>query len=150
MEPKELAEWLQREHERVEELGQRLRTELATIPRTNVDQWLVRLRDRFEHIRAHYQKHIALEEHEGYLTEVLERRPTLSNDVERLKHEHGELTCVMDDVHRALAEIKPDDGLLIRDSCHRIEHFLVELYRHDSDENLLVLSVFARDIGSEG
>lgn len=150
MEPQELAQWLQKEHERVEDLARLLRTELAAIPRTNVDQWLTGLRDRFEHIRAHYQKHMALEEHEGYLTEVLERRPTLSADVGRLQHEHGELANVMDGIHHVLKALQADDRLLIRDCCRRIEGFLVELERHDGDENLLVLSVFARDIGSEG
>lgn len=126
-----------------------LREKTATVPRAYLDEWLAELRDRFEHIRAHLQKRMALEEHEGYLTGVLDRRPTLSNTVNRLKHEHAELAKIADDIYRALREAAPMDRLLLHDCCRRIEHFLDDVERHEADENRMVLSVFTRDLGTE-
>lgn len=148
MEPQDLARWMQTEHKKVEVLMQDLREKIAAVPRTNAGQWLDELRDRFEHARAHFQKHMALEEHEGYLTDVLEQRPTLSDGVDRLKHEHAELTRIMDDIYQTLRRINPTDRLLIQDSCQRIEFFLTCAERHEAEENRLVLSVFTRDIGT--
>ena len=43
---------------------------------------------------------MALEESDGYMASVLERRPTLAPQVDELKHEHAELARIMDGVHR--------------------------------------------------
>ena len=150
MEPHELAQWMQQEHERIGELMRLLREKIAAVPKTRVDEWLGELRDRFEHIRAHLQKRMALKEHEGYLSGVLERRPTLSDTVDRLRHEHTELAKIADGIYRTLRESAPTDRLLLHDCCRRIEHFLTHVELHEGDENRLVLAVFTRDIGTEG
>ena len=149
MEPRELAEWMQREHKKVEVLVNSLREEIAVIPKVNVESWLDRLRDRYDHFRAHVVKHMALEEKDGYLAEVLERRPTLHDGVERLKREHGELTRMLASIHQALQDVGGDDRILIRDCCRRIEHMLADAERHENEENLMVLSVFSQDIGTK-
>jgi hypothetical protein len=38
--------------------------------------------------------------------------------------------------------------MLIRHCCQRIEHVLTEAQRHEADENLMVMSVFTRDLGT--
>jgi hypothetical protein len=43
--------------------------------------------------------------------------------------------------------LKPEDSLLIRDCCHRIQNFLQYVEHHESDENFLVISAFTDDIG---
>ncbi len=149
MDPQELAEWIRKEHERIEVLLEDAREKIAIVPRTNQKNWLFELRDCVEHIRAHIQKHMALEEHNGYLAEVLDRRPTLAASVEKLRCEHSALTRIVDRIFADLKETTPEDQLLIRDCCRRIGHFLDDVKHHEGDENLLVLSVFSRDLGAE-
>ncbi|HUU83618.1 MAG TPA: hemerythrin domain-containing protein [Phycisphaerae bacterium] len=150
MKSDDLAQWMRQEHDRVEDLAGVLLKEVAAPPRTQVQEWLTHLRDRFDHMRAHLQKHMALEEQDGYLPSVVEQRPTLFDQVERLKHEHGEITRIMDGIHTALHEAGPDDRMLVRECCQRIENVLTEVQRHEADENLMVMSAFTRDIGANG
>jgi iron-sulfur cluster repair protein YtfE (RIC family) len=147
MDQQEFAKWMQEEYERVRDLTRLLREKLAAVPGIHLEEWLAGLRDRFEHLRAHLQKHIALEEQDGYLTNVLERRPTLAKRVDLLKHDHTELMQIINDIHHILEGVTPADRLLIQDCSRRIQYVLTEMERHTSDENQLVLSVFTRDIG---
>ena len=94
-------------------------------------------------------KHMALEERDGYMLPVVEHRPALSREVERLAHEHREFTLIMEIIHRTLSELGPDDQLIIRDCCHRIHDFLLYVEHHKNEENLMVLSVFTDDIGTK-
>lgn len=144
----DLAKWMREEHNTVDDLIAALRRETASVPKANLDAWLDRTRDRFAHFRAHLLKHMALEVQDGYLPAVRERQPTLSKEVARLEHEHGEMTRIMGSIHRALAEVSPHDRLLIRECCQRIGNLLTEVQRHEADENMMVMSVFTRDIGT--
>ena len=148
MDAAKIAQWMREEHEKVENLIDRLKEQVAVVPRANLGKWIEEVGDRFEHFRAHMVKHIALEEREGYLTAVTDRRPTLSREVERLQHEHEELQKIMESVYRAVGELAAEDRLLVRDCCARIENLLGYVERHEDDENLLVTQAFARDIGT--
>ena len=150
METRDYANWLQQEHQRAAELAAVLREKVGCIPQGGFEQWLAELRDRFDHLRAHLQKHMALEERGGYLTAVLEQRPTLSGAVELLRNEHRELTRIMNGIHQTLHEVAPQDTLMIRDSCVRIQNLLSYVEHHEARENSLVLSVFTEDLGAGG
>ncbi len=144
----ELANRLREEHEAVELLANRVREWVAVIPRSNVANWIVELRNRFEKFRAHLIRHMALEESDGYLTTVVELRPTLSGEIERLQHEHVELNKIMTGVHLAVEAIGPEDRLLVRDCCRRMESLLNYVTHHENDENLLLITALTTDIGS--
>ena len=148
MDAAKIAQWMREEHEKVENLIDRLKEQVAVVPRANLGKWIEEVGDRFEHFRAHMVKHMALEEREGYLTAVTERRPTLSREVERLQHEHEELQKIMESVYQAVGQLAAEDRLLVRDCCARIENLLGYVERHEDDENLLVTQAFARDIGT--
>ncbi len=150
METKDFANWLKEEHQRAGELAGVLREKVCCVPRTGHENWLGELREDFDHLRAHLQKHMALEERDGYLPTVLEHRPTLSGEVDQLRNEHRELARLMDGIHQALHEVQTADGLIIRDCCSRIGNFLGYIEQHESRENALVLSVFTNDIGTRG
>jgi hemerythrin-like domain-containing protein len=145
----DVAAWMKQEHAKVEELAARLRQKTATVPRAGLEQWIVDVRNELEHLRAHLQKHFALEEEGGYLTQVIERRPTLSGEVDRLRSEHSQLAGIMDDMYRSVSTVTPSEELVLRDCCHRIGQFLCYLTEHESRENLIVLSVFTHDIGTK-
>ncbi|MFQ5422951.1 MAG: hemerythrin domain-containing protein [Phycisphaerae bacterium] len=150
MTTKHIARWIREEHAKVNELASRLRDHLVTLPSASRAPWIAELRERFEHLRAHLIKHMALEEQDGYMVPVMETRPTLSDQVDRLKHEHTELTRLLDLIHQTIGDLKPDDRLCLRDCCRRIDDFLSYLERHEQNENILVISVFTDDIGTEG
>jgi len=148
MKAEDLARWIGEEHQKVSELAARLQECVACVPRANHDKWIADVREAFEHFRAHLTKHMALEEDEGYMVPVVERRPALSREVERLAHEHGEFLRLMEVIHNMLAVLTPADELLMRDCCHRISDYLSYVEHHKNDENLMVLSVFNLDIGA--
>ena len=145
----ELARWIRDEHLKVIELSNGLRGRTAVVPRANIGAWLAEVRGRFEHFRAHMTRHMALEERDGYLPIVLERRPGLSAQLERIRHEHQEFLRLMTGIHTALLDTGDDDRLLVRDGCRRIEDLLSYVEHHEELENNMLLSVCAEDIGTK-
>lgn len=140
---------LQEEHHKVEQLANRLRECVAVIPRFNLGPWIEEVQERYEHFRAHFTRHMALEEHDGYMAAVTEARPNLAVEVSRLKHEHDELLQIMTSIHKEVLALKPDDRLLVRDCCSRIDTFLDYVDHHEQDENLLLTFTFTHDIGTK-
>jgi len=145
----DLAAWMREEHAKVDELAGGLSQCVAIVPRANEQAWIDDARTAFEHFRAHMTKHIALEEHGGYMSTVVEYRPQLNREVDRLKHEHREILRLLDAVHEIMIEIQPVDSLIIRDTCHRIQDILRYVDHHNQSENLMVLSAFHEDIGTK-
>lgn len=145
-----LGRWIKKEHEQVQGLADRLTEKIAIIPRANLAAWIAEVSERFDHFRAHMTKHMALEEHEGYLPTVVERRPTLAPQIDRLHHEHEEFLQLMKGVHQSLESLTPEDHLLVRDCCHRIAHLLDYVEQHEELENNLVTFAFSQDIGTAG
>lgn len=92
---------------------------------------------------------MALEENDGYLRLVVDRRPALTREVERLYHEHDELVRLMGAIHREVTAIQPEDSLLVREFCRRIDTLLEFVERHEADEELLMLDGVVRDLGTK-
>ena len=149
MNPGTLASWLRTEHATIDDLAVQLQEKVAVVPRANQQRWIAEVRGSFEDFRSHMQRHHKLEEEGGYLTAVVEERPTLSREVDRLAHEHSELEQLMGDIRRQLSELTAGDPLLIRDACRRIQNLLLYLEHHTREENLLVMSVFQVDLGTD-
>lgn len=149
MDARELARWMREEHDIVEELSAKLREKMVASNRGPRREWLSEVRDSFERFREHFCRHITLEEDDGYLQAVLDRQPTTSQEVERLKHEHEQLIRVIQSISGCLMELSKDDDLLISDCCVRVQNMLAAIDRHEQDENLIVSLVFTHDIGSK-
>lgn len=148
MDIKELARWMREEHGKVEDLANALVRHVAALPATDLREWIRGVSESFHHFRAHLVRHMALEEQGDYLAPVVERRPTLSGEVDLLNHEHGEMMQIAEEIHRTLHALTPEDRLLARDCCQRIESLLSYVRDHEHRENLLVLAVFTEDIGT--
>ena len=144
----ELAAWMREEHRVVEELAGVLSQRVAHVPRANQQRWIEAAREAFEHFRAHMTKHIAMEERDGYMSAVVEIRPRLSDEVERLKREHRQILRLLNAVHDLCEDVGPEDSLIIRDVCHRVQDILRYVEHHNQSENVLVLSAFHDDIGT--
>ena len=78
----------------------------------------------------------------------VQRRPVLTREVERLAHEHYETQQILDRIHQEIDQLKPDDHLLIRDCCARIQDVIGYIEHHENAENLLVFTAFTDDLGT--
>lgn len=150
MPSEDLSNWMLEENAKVHEMGSDLRAKVTQRPRGERAAWIADLRARFDDYAAHLRRHRAMEEEGGYLSQVTTLRPTLAPAIEVIRHEHAELTTILDDVQVAIHELTPTDNLLLRDCCRRIEHFLAWIERHEEHENHIVMYAFTQDIGSPG
>ncbi|MFQ5807848.1 MAG: hemerythrin domain-containing protein [Phycisphaerae bacterium] len=148
MQTDDLSTWMLDEHAKIHELSDALREKVVAPPRGDRAQWVADLRSSFDDFSEHLQQHLTMEEKGGYLSQVVELRPTLSEAVDIIKHEHEELSQILSDLRAALGELAPTDVLLLRDCCKRVQHFLSWLERHEEHENHLVLYAFTQDIGT--
>lgn len=144
----ELAAWMREEHRIVDELAAALSERVAHVPRANQQRWIEAAREAFEHFRAHMTRHIAMEERDGYMSAVIELRPRLIDEVERLKREHRQILRLLNAVHDLCEDVEPADSLIIRDVCHRVQDILRYVEHHNHSENVLVISAFHEDIGT--
>lgn len=143
-----LAAQMREEHRKVDELAGVLSERVAHVPRSNQQRWIESAREAFEHFRAHMTKHIAMEEHDGYMSAIMELRPRLAGEVERLKREHRQILQLLNAVHSICENVDAEDSLIIRDVCHRVQDILRYVDHHNQSENVLVLSAFHDDIGT--
>ena len=147
MEQRKLAAWMQTESDRVRELSNHLREHIIAVPSGSLTAWLKELAQRFDDFTAHVRRMMEIEEEDGYLAPVIEMRPTLAKQVELLQREHEELRRLMDDLHTAVHGLKPEENLLIRDCCTRVQVFLGHVDRHEQHENHIVLYTLTQDMG---
>lgn len=150
MDPQKLAQWMKSEHAAVEGLTEVLRREIAAIPgEPKRADWWENLCGRYDHFRAHMIKHMSLEEKDGYLAVVCERRPSLEREVTALKREHHQLTTIMKRIDEEMDDAAMDDHLLLRDCCLRISSLINYVENHEERETLMVISVFTDEIGTK-
>ena len=147
MEKENLAQWMKHEHAKVKELADQLREHIVAFPSDDQAIWLKELGRRFEHFSTHKRRVMNLKVEGGYLLPVVELRPTLSKEVEHLRHELDELRQLMDNLHHAVLALQPGDNLLIRDCCTRLQIFLGHVQRHEEHENHIVQYTLTQDIG---
>jgi len=145
----DIVRWLRGEHDDIHEFVDRLRERVVKSPPGTRDRWIEELGTRFDDFAARFRQRMAKEEEGGYLKPVLDARPSLSAPVDLLKHEHVELTRIIDSVQGAVHRLSLKDNLLLRDCCKRIEDLLCWVERHEEHENHIVLYVFAEDVGKE-
>lgn len=145
----DLTTWMLEEHAKVAELADHLRKRVASPPRGDRDVWIADLRRECDEFATHMARHLAMEEEGGYLMQVVELRPSLSQAVEIIRNEHEELTQIFQEVQEAVHELAPADVLLLRDCCKRIEYLLTWLDRHEEHENHLVVYAFTQEWGGQ-
>jgi hemerythrin-like domain-containing protein len=148
MSPEALAKWMQSEHQALQELNKLIRQHIADMPEINRADWLRGLTVAYERLRAHLQRHFAAKQEDGYLRAVVEMRPTLSTQVERMRREHDEILRMAEWILRDLSEVMPDNRLLIADIGVRIQRFMAVMAEHEQREVMITMYVFSQDIGA--
>jgi len=128
------------EHAILGQLVQRV-TEIVEQPPTDVD--LLVLLSTLEDLAAHCGKHMALEEQDGYLSNVVQRMPNSSHTVEAVLAEHDTLRNELADVIKALRA----GSDAIDEIVARVRHWTVAMENHETRENQLVQEAFDSDLG---
>lgn len=147
MKPRDIAHWISEEHAHVQEQMYALRRKLAVPPINGRAAWLPELRGTFQQLTVHLNRHMSLEETDGYMREIVSVRPTLTKEVDGLLHQHTEMKRLMTQIEQALEELAPADELLIRHAIARVGMLLAYVEQHKKEEEHLVMAVFTNDIG---
>jgi hemerythrin-like domain-containing protein len=139
---------LQEEHRALMRLSQVLKEHIAGMPSVNIGPWLDGLRIAFDRLHAHIQRCIAMKEKDGYLETILKERPTLANQVEAIKGEHGQLLRMSEGIRNDLAATRPEDRVLVADASARVQRFMAIVAQHEQRENMIVMFAFNQDLGA--
>lgn len=148
MRVEDVAKRLSKEHFELEFLMRRLLECVDFLPRTNEAGWIEDCRRVWTEFRRHLLRHMELEEAGGYLANVIERRPGMAGEVERLLGEHTSLRYLVNSIDDAITRLVPAEPLRMRDACHRVRDLIAYIRHHEHNENMMVLSVYTDDIGT--
>ena len=132
------------EYHQLQKIESRLRDVFAQEP--NASAWLNSAREAFEHLRAHLMKLYALEESQGCIPAVVQRRPELSRDAQQFCGEHRLNMAKADQIMLNLRAATSADGKAADSFRRQISDFLKQLQRHEAAESELIQSVFDDDI----
>lgn len=144
----EVALRLQEEHKALVQLNQMLKEHIAAMPGVNLKAWLDGLRVGFDRLHSHINRCIEMKVKDGYLETILKERPTLAQQVEAIKAEHGQLLRMAESIRNDLAAARPEDRLLVGDACARVQRYMAVVGQHEQKENMMVLFAFNQDLGS--
>jgi hemerythrin-like domain-containing protein len=148
--PGELSQWMRKERDALIELNKVLRQHIAAKPDVNLGEWLHGLRVGFGRLQKHLERHFAAKEEDGYLGMVIEQRPTLSGQVEQMRNEHDEILHLGEQILRDVAEVLPENRVLLADISARVQRFMAIVADHDQREIMITMYVFSQDIGEPG
>jgi hypothetical protein len=135
------------EHRKLDEIKTGLEAALERGGQSDRRKWLDEIRTRFEHFRAHLIHRIALEEIGGFLQVVVERRPTLSKQVEHLRLAHHEMIRIAEETMSTIRELPADKPESAGQAALLVRMMLSEVRYHEEAEQLLVSSVISQEIG---
>lgn len=146
--PAQFAEWMQSEHRLLRQLGKLLREHIAAMPDSSRGDWIRGLRAAFDRFARHLEQNFTAQEAAGYLNPVLERRPTLFPEVEELRAEHPQLLHMARRIQEELADVQPEQALLLADVTARVQRFIAIVDQHEQRENMITLVATSLDIGA--
>ncbi len=147
MDEKQIAQQALEAHHQLDRQIDRLKLELNANCETSIPDWLANCTQHFRQFHSGLRAHMEIEEGDGFMVPVQQRRPTLTRKVEELLQQHREMTASCEDIERfllALSDPRRHDVTVIRE---KINALLTALEQHEQAENKLVQEVFTQDIG---
>ena len=127
------------EHQILEHVKDALRLTLEMkISSASLARKLSSVRFMAQSFERHLDRLLDLEEDGGYMEMVRERRPQLTDEAARLRHEHAELRELLASIQQGLEGLADDDEERFHGVCHKLHDLLDRLDEHDAQEiNLL-------------
>ncbi len=147
MDEKQIAQQALEAHHELDRQIDRLKLELNANCETSIPDWLANCAQQFRQFHSELRAHMEIEEGDGFMVPVQQRRPTLTRKVEELLQQHREMAASCEDIEcslLALSDPKRQDVTVIRE---KINALLTALEQHEQAENKLVQEVFTQDIG---
>jgi len=115
---------------------------------------LSRKLDSLRFVGQSFQRHLkhlmTLEEEDGYMTVVLESRPDLSEEVDRLQKEHAQFRRTLSRIMTRLRRLVPTDHGTYNKVADDLLALLEKLDEHSKKETGLLQEALLRDEGGEG
>ena len=149
MDPHALAQQAMLEHQILKHLTGALEVSLNWDAKgVDGSRKLASVRFVMQSLQRHLERQLALEEFDGYMEAVLETNPSLSGQIEKLKHEHDEFRSATHRIVSRLDALTPGDASNFEATCHEIRQLLEKLAEHSHKEvDLLQESFLQEEVG---
>lgn len=143
-----IAEQALEAHRQLDEEIDELRTAIAADVGSRPESWLAHCVECFRRFHTNLRRHIEIEESGGFMEPVVQRRPTLTPQVDQLRLEHRVMVDCCEGLEHDMQRtgtLKPEDADVLRARVHEL---LAALRKHEHTENAMVQDVFSQDIGT--
>lgn len=148
MDAEQLAKRALEEHQRLNTDIKYLVGLLNSKPENSQAEWFAACRDSFRHFHTQLRTHIEVEELDGFMRPVCERRPTLTPVLDRLLKEHHDMLARCTVIEQFLCAHRETTEKNCARAQDDVRALLADLERHEAAENKLLQEVFNRDIGT--
>jgi hypothetical protein len=143
------ASWM--EHQILDHVKQALRVTLDwKAPAISMPRKMSSVQFTMKSFQRHLVRMMDLEEHDGYMTVVLERKPHLDSRVKRLKRDHRQFRRRLEDLEPEIAAMTALDEDRFKGICSDIAALLDSVDEHDACEIELLQDTLLCDEGGEG
>jgi len=139
------------EHRVLGHVKQALRVTLHwKAPSVSMPRKLSSLKFTIKSFQRHLERVMTIEEEGGYLSEVVERKPFLQEQIDRLAGDHLRIRRRVRELVPELASINEWDDDRFQEVCDDIGRLLDEVDAHDAEEIELLQETLLMDEGGEG
>jgi hemerythrin-like domain-containing protein len=139
------------EHRVLGHVKQALRVTLNwKAPSVSMPRKLSSLKFTIKSFQRHLERVMTIEEEGGYLSEVVERKPFMQEQINRLAGDHRRIRRRLRELVPELSSINEWDDDRFHEVCDDVSRLLDEVDAHDGEEIDLIQETLLMDEGGEG
>jgi iron-sulfur cluster repair protein YtfE (RIC family) len=139
------------ESQALEHITQAVEVALAwVVEGDDVSRKLSSVRFFTEMYQRHLERLFALEEVDGYMDDVTELSPELTNQVDQLKPEHEQFRVAIRKIVLRLDRTPPVDCASFNAVCEKLRQVIKQVLEHTRRENELFVESIQQDTGGSG
>jgi hemerythrin-like domain-containing protein len=139
------------ESQALEHITQAVEVALAwVVEGDDVSRKLSSVRFFAEMYQRHLERLFALEEVDGYMDDVTELSPELTNQVDQLKPEHEQFRVAIRKIVLRLDRTPPVDRASFNAVCEKLRQVIKQVLEHTRRESELFVESIQRDTGGSG
>ena len=151
MDPKGIGQQTRVEHEILKHITHALQVAMDwEVVGNEFSRKLASLRFLGQSFQRHLERMMAVEEHDGYMTAVLESHPQWSKEIDALKADHSKFRAAIHWIVPHLERVSPTDHAGFQHICRELHTLLEHLEEHSRKEMSLLQKAFVREEGGEG
>jgi hemerythrin-like domain-containing protein len=143
------ASWM--EHQILHHVKQALRVTLQwKTPAVGLPRKISSVQFTIKSFQRHLNRVMELEEQDGYMQMVAERKPNLDERIRTLEREHDEFRRRLGELVPRIDSLTDGDHELVEELCEQLEGLLDRIDQHDLQEIELLQETMLCDEGGEG